>query len=53
MVGSAGDGGVVETETLIARVNLITHATVRSAVDRLQNDHRDIDADNAFRGCTK
>lgn len=50
MVGSAaGDEGVVDTETLIARVNLITHATVRSAVDRLQNDHRNIDADNAFR----
>lgn len=47
-VQGAGDT-VVDPETLIARVNLISHATVRTAVDRLRDVHRITDPDIAFR----
>ncbi|QEM45621.1 ANTAR domain-containing protein [Mycolicibacterium grossiae] len=44
-----GTEGVVDASTLIARINLISHATVRTAVSRLQDDHGITDADTAFR----
>lgn len=34
--------------TWVAKVNLISHASVRAAVTRLQEAHADINADNAF-----
>ncbi|BBY17211.1 ANTAR domain-containing protein [Mycolicibacterium litorale] len=38
-----------ELSMLVAPVNLISHATVRNAVARLQDDHRLTDPDTAFR----
>jgi hypothetical protein len=45
----SGDEGAVDaTATLVARVNLISHATVRAAVTRLQDEYGIADADAAF-----
>ncbi|WP_197374149.1 GAF domain-containing protein [Mycolicibacterium baixiangningiae] len=42
-----------ESALVAAPVNLISHATVRSAVSRLQDDHAITDADKAFRALLK
>lgn len=44
-----GDEQAFESATLVAPINLISHATVRSAVTLLQNDHAIANADTAFR----
>ncbi|WP_422749020.1 ANTAR domain-containing protein [Mycobacterium sp. WMMD1722] len=45
----AGDDHDLDSATAwVAKVNLISHASVRAAVTRLQQTHADINADNAF-----
>ncbi|MGE2713290.1 GAF domain-containing protein [Mycolicibacterium litorale] len=44
-----GDEQTFNESALVAPVNLISHATVRGAVARLQDDHGIADADTAFR----
>jgi hypothetical protein len=44
-----GDEQTLNEAALVAPINLISHAVVRSAVSRLQDDHGITDADNAFR----
>lgn len=44
----ADDHDLQTASTWVASVNLISHASVRTAVAQLQHDHADLNADNAF-----
>jgi hypothetical protein len=44
-----GDEQTFDDMALVAPINLISHAVVRNAVSRLQDDHGITDADTAFR----
>ncbi|KUI31147.1 histidine kinase [Mycobacterium sp. IS-1496] len=44
-----GDEQTFDESALVAPINLISHAVVRNAVTRLQDDHEIINADTAFR----